>query len=55
MLSSQDLKIIVAALQLSETLLTKLPEQFGVHFRREGVLHQVPPLQSGWQCLTTCW
>ena len=41
MLSSQDLKIIVSALQLSETLLTKLPDQFSVHFRREGVLHQV--------------
>ena len=37
MLSSQDLKIIVSALQLSEMLLTKLPDQFSVHFRREGV------------------
>ena len=44
MLSSQDLKIIVSALQLSETLLTKLPEQFSVQFRREGVLHQVQKL-----------
>ena len=44
MLSSQDLKIIVSALQLSETLLTKLPDQFSVHFRREGVLHQVQKL-----------
>ena len=41
MLSSQDLKIIVSALQLSETLLTKLPDQFSVHFRREGILHHV--------------
>ena len=30
--SSQDLKIIVTALQLSETLLTKLPDQLSVHF-----------------------
>ena len=30
--SSQDLKIIVTALQLSEALLTKLSEQFSVHF-----------------------
>lgn len=30
--SSQDLKIIVTALQLSKTLLTKLPDQFSVHF-----------------------
>merc|ERR1719315_461736 len=44
MLSSQDLKIIVSALQLSEMLLTKLPDQFSVHFRREGVLHQVQKL-----------
>ena len=44
MLSSQDLRIIVAALQLSETLLAKLPDQFSVHFRREGVLHQVQKL-----------
>ena len=44
MLSSQDLKIIVAALQLSETLLAKLPDLFSVHFRREGVLHQVQKL-----------
>jgi hypothetical protein len=26
---------------VSEVLLAKLPEQFSVHFRREGVLHQV--------------
>eukprot|EP00092_Neocalanus_flemingeri_P014477 GFUD01015622.1.p1 GENE.GFUD01015622.1~~GFUD01015622.1.p1 ORF type:complete len:1754 (-),score=538.42 GFUD01015622.1:509-5770(-) len=44
MLSSQDLKIIVSALQLSEMLLNKLPDQFSVHFRREGVLHQVQKL-----------
>ena len=44
MLSSQDLKIIVSALQISENLLTKLPDQFSVHFRRKGVLHQVQKL-----------
>ena len=43
MLASGDLKIIVGALQLSEILLQKMPEEFGVHFRREGVLHQVCP------------
>merc|ERR1719336_2931108 len=42
--SSQDLKIIVSALQLSDTLLNKLSDQFSVHFRREGVLHQVQKL-----------
>jgi E3 ubiquitin-protein ligase TRIP12 len=44
MLSSQDLKITVAALQLSRTLLDKLPQEFSVHFRREGVLHQIQKL-----------
>jgi E3 ubiquitin-protein ligase TRIP12 len=38
MLASGDLKIIML---LSEILLQKMPEEFGVHFRREGVLHQV--------------
>ena len=37
MFSSQDL-------QLSETLLAKLPKLFSVHFRHEGVLHQVQKL-----------
>jgi E3 ubiquitin-protein ligase TRIP12 len=44
MLSSQDLKITVAALQLSKVLLEKLPSEFSVHFRREGVLHQIQKL-----------
>ena len=46
MLSSGDLKIIVGALQLSELLLQKMPDEFGVHFRREGVLHQVQKLMD---------
>ena len=33
MLSSGDLRIIVGALQMSELLLQKMPEEFGVHFR----------------------
>ncbi len=44
MLASGDLRIVVGALQLSELLLQKMPEEFGVHFRREGVLHQVQKL-----------
>jgi len=44
MLSSQELKITVAALQLSKVLLDKLPQEFSVHFRREGVLHQIQKL-----------
>ena len=44
MLSSGDLRIIVGALQMSELLLQKMPDEFGVHFRREGVLHQVQKL-----------
>ncbi len=44
MLSSGDLRIIVGALQMSELLLQKMPEEFSVHFRREGVLYQVHKL-----------
>jgi len=44
MLSSGDLRVVVGAMQLSELLLQKMPEEFGVHFRREGVLHQVQRL-----------
>lgn len=36
MLSSQDLKIVVGALQMAEILMQKLPDIFSVYFRREG-------------------
>jgi E3 ubiquitin-protein ligase TRIP12 len=36
MMASQDLRIVVGALQMAEILMLKLPEVFGVHFRREG-------------------
>lgn len=35
MLSSQDLKIVVGALQMAEILMQKLPDIFSVYFRRE--------------------
>lgn len=38
MMASQDLRIVVGALQMAEILMQKLPEVFGVHFRREGQL-----------------
>lgn len=41
MLASQDLRVVVAALQMAEILMQKLPNIFGVYFRREGVMHQV--------------
>ncbi|XP_035207810.1 E3 ubiquitin-protein ligase TRIP12-like isoform X3 [Stegodyphus dumicola] len=41
MLASQDLRVVVAALQMAEILMQKLPSTFGVYFRREGVMHQV--------------
>ncbi|XP_057663764.1 E3 ubiquitin-protein ligase TRIP12 isoform X1 [Diorhabda carinulata] len=41
MMASSDLRIVVGALQMADILMTKLPEEFGVHFRREGVLHQI--------------
>jgi hypothetical protein len=36
MMASQDLRIVVGALQMAEILMQKLPEVFGVHFHREG-------------------
>ncbi|CAH0556432.1 unnamed protein product [Brassicogethes aeneus] len=41
MMASSDLRIVVGALQMAEILITKLPKDFGVHFRREGVMHQI--------------
>ncbi|UYV65890.1 hypothetical protein LAZ67_3005823 [Cordylochernes scorpioides] len=41
MLASQDLRVVVAALQMAEILMQKLPDVFGVYFRREGVMHQI--------------
>lgn len=41
MMSSQDLKVVVGALQMAEILMQKLPDIFHVFFRREGVMHQV--------------
>lgn len=40
MMASNDLRIVVGALQMSEILMQKLPDIFGVHFRRDGVIHQ---------------
>ncbi|XP_055852199.1 E3 ubiquitin-protein ligase TRIP12 isoform X2 [Episyrphus balteatus] len=44
MMASNDLRIVVGALQMSEILMRKLPDVFGIHFRREGVLHQINQL-----------
>lgn len=41
MMASSDLRIVVGALQMADILMTKLPKEFGVHFRREGVMHQI--------------
>lgn len=41
MMASNDLRIVVGALQMAEILMQKLPDVFGVHFRREGVMHQI--------------
>jgi E3 ubiquitin-protein ligase TRIP12 len=40
MMSSNDLRIVVGALQMAEILMQKLPDVFD-DFRREGVLHQI--------------
>lgn len=44
MMASSDLRIVVGSLQLAEILMQRLPEDMGVQFRREGVLHQVAQL-----------
>ncbi|XP_059479777.1 E3 ubiquitin-protein ligase TRIP12 isoform X2 [Neocloeon triangulifer] len=46
MLASQDLRIVVGALQMAYTLMEKLPAEFGIHFRREGVMHQIKHLSD---------
>ncbi|XP_006820136.1 E3 ubiquitin-protein ligase TRIP12-like [Saccoglossus kowalevskii] len=49
MMSSQDLKVVVGALQMADILMQKLPDIFHVYFRREGVMHQVKHLaESKW-------
>ncbi|XP_075236613.1 E3 ubiquitin-protein ligase ctrip isoform X2 [Lycorma delicatula] len=44
MMASQELRIVVGALQMAEILMQKLPNVFAVHFTREGVMHQVKQL-----------
>lgn len=46
MLSSVDLKIQVAAVQLSEVLMAKLPDLCQLHFRREGVVFQMKQMNG---------
>lgn len=36
MMASQDLRIVVSALQIAEILMQKLPDLFSIHFTREG-------------------
>lgn len=44
MMASQDLRIVVGAVQMAEILMQKLPQVFETHFLREGVMHQVKQL-----------
>ncbi|XP_030373810.1 E3 ubiquitin-protein ligase TRIP12-like isoform X6 [Scaptodrosophila lebanonensis] len=44
MLGSNDLRIVVGALQMAEILMRQLPDIFGTHFRREGVIYQFTQL-----------
>ncbi|KAG7471028.1 hypothetical protein MATL_G00120120 [Megalops atlanticus] len=53
MLSSQDLRIVVGALQMAEILMQKLSDVFSVYFRREGVMHQVKNLAESETLLTS--
>lgn len=44
MLGSNDLKVLVNALQMAEILMQKLPDIYHVYFRREGVMHRAKDL-----------
>ena len=44
MLSSNDQKVVVCAIQMSYILIEKLPDIFTVYFKREGVMHQMQKL-----------
>ena len=44
MLASNDTKIIVSALQISEILMQNLPDIFAIYFQREGVIYQIDKL-----------
>lgn len=37
MMASNDLKVVVAAVQMAEILMQKLPDVFSIYFRREGL------------------
>jgi E3 ubiquitin-protein ligase TRIP12 len=49
LLKDSDLRIVVGCIQLADILMQKLPEIFHLHFRREGVMHQMRATLS--QCL----
>lgn len=51
MLSSQDIKLIVSALQLAKIIMRKLPHIFKVVFLKEGVVHQVKQLVKSHQSI----
>lgn len=44
MLASSDIKVLTSTLQMAQLLIQKLPEVFGVHFIREGVMHEIRTL-----------
>ncbi|XP_029650609.1 E3 ubiquitin-protein ligase TRIP12 isoform X2 [Octopus sinensis] len=44
MMASQDLKVVVGAIQMADVLMQKLPDIFSIYFRREGVMHQIKKL-----------
>ena len=46
MLGSNDLRVLVNAIQMAEILMQKLPDIFHVYFRREGVMHRAKDLAN---------
>lgn len=39
MMASNDVKVVVGAIQMAEILMQKLPDIFSVYFRREGIFY----------------
>ena len=46
-MASQDVKVVVGALQMANILMQKLPEIFSVYFRREGRYSLTSALSDG--------
>ena len=48
MMASQDLKVVVGAMQMAHILMNKLPDVFSIFFRREGTISSDGIMISIW-------